>query len=139
MWAVNFRSMHTAIHGLFYGKNKSRVQKFYRDLEEVNNNDGGYGDDELWILWDDLFRSYPDIETIEEFDFRDIVDLPGGYEGVEIGDTIYKFVNRTSIDVYNESTGKQKMKFKKIVKEAGKYPMWWIRFCDSRNKLGQAA
>ena len=65
-----------------------------------------------------LFDEFPDIETIEEFNYRDIVDLPGGYEGVEIGDTIYRFVNRTSIDVYNESTRKQKMKFRKIVKEA---------------------
>ena len=31
------------------------------------------------------------------------------------------------------------MKFKKIVKEAGKYPMWWIRFNDSRNNLSKAA
>ena len=108
--------MHTAVHGLFYGKSKRRVQKFYKDLEEVNNNDRGYSDDDLWILWDDLFRAYPDIETIEEFNYRDIVDLPDGYEGVEIGDTIYKFVNGTSIDVYNESTGKQKMK-RRIVNE----------------------
>ena len=82
-------------------------------------------------MFDDLFADYPDIQTIEEFNYRDIVDLPDGYEGVEIGDTIYKFVNRTSIDIYSES--------KRPVKEAGKYPMWWIRFCDSRNKLGQAA
>ena len=65
-----------------------------------------------------LFDEFPDIEPIEEFNYRDIVDLPGGYEGIEIGDTIYRFVNRTSIDVYNESTRKQKMKFRKIVKEA---------------------
>lgn len=54
-------------------------------------------------MFDDLFADYPDIQTIEEFNYRDIVDLPGGYEGVEIGDTIYKFVNRTSIDIYSES------------------------------------
>ena len=82
-------------------------------------------------MFDDLFADYPDIQTIEEFNYHDIVDLPDGYEGVEIGDTIYKFVNRTSIDIYSES--------KRPVNEAGKYPMWWIRFCDSRNKLGQAA
>ena len=28
MWAVNFRSMHTAVHGLYYGKDRKRVQEF---------------------------------------------------------------------------------------------------------------
>lgn len=139
LWAVNFRSMHTGIHGLYYGQDKRRVQEFAREMNELNEVEGEYDPEEIDNVWDDFFAEYPEIQTIEEFDYRDIVDFPDGYRGVEIGDTIYKFVNRTSIDLYYESTMKQKMKFKKIVKEAGKYPMWWIRFCDSRNKLGQAA
>ena len=46
---------------------------------------------------------------------------------------------RSADEQYNESKKRENMKFKRIAKEAGKYPMWWIRFCDSRNKLGQAA
>ena len=139
MWAVDVRNMHTAIHGLYYGKDKRRVQKFAREMGRLTEIEGEYDPEEIDNVWDDFFAEYPDIQTIEEFNYRDIVDLPGGYEGVEIGDTIYKFVNRTSIDLYYESTRNQKMKFKKIVKEAGKYPMWWIRFNDSRNNLSKAA
>lgn len=28
MWAVNFRNMHTGIHGLYYGKDRKRVEEF---------------------------------------------------------------------------------------------------------------
>ena len=118
MWAVNVRNMHTAIHGLYYGKDKRRVQKFAREMGRLTEIEGEYDPEEIDNVWDDFFAEYPDIQTIEEFNYRDIVDLPGGYEGVEIGDTIYKFVNRTSIDLYYESTRNQKMKFKKIVKES---------------------
>jgi antirestriction protein len=72
-------------------------------------------------MFDDLFADYPDIKCEEEIDWHDIVDLPGGYEGIETDDTIYRFVNRVSLDldmVFGESTRNQKMKFRKIVKEA---------------------
>lgn len=117
MWAINFRNMRTAVHGMYYGKDKRRVQKFAREMDRLNEVEGEYDPEEIDHVWDDFFAEYPDIQMIEEFNYRDIVDLPGGYEGVEIGDTIYKFVNRTSIDLYYESTRKPKMKFKKIVKE----------------------
>ncbi len=125
---MNFRSMHTAVHGLYYGKDKRKVQKFAQELEYINDVAGdGAADDDYSYLMEDLFSRYPEIQTIEEFHYRDIVDLPGGYEGVEIGDTIYRFVNRTSIDVYYESTRKQKMKFRKIVKESEKFDKWEYR------------
>lgn len=120
MWAVNFRNMRTAIHGLYYGKDKRRVQEFARRMSELNETEYEYDPEEIDHVWDDFFAEYPDIQMIEEFNYRDIVDLPGGYEGVEIGDTIYKFVNRTSIDIYCENKRNQKMKFRKIVREAGR-------------------
>ena len=117
MWAINFRNMRTGIHGLYYGKDKRQVQKFAREMGKLIEIEGEYDPEEIDNVWDDFFADYPDIQTIEEFNYRDIVDLPGGYEGVEIGDTIYKFVNRTSIDIYSESKRNQNMKFKKIVAE----------------------
>ena len=72
-------------------------------------------------MFDDLFADYPDIKCEEEIDWHDIVDLPGGYEGIETDDTIYRFVNRVSLEldmVFGESTRKQKMKFRKIVNES---------------------
>jgi len=111
--------MRTAIHGMYYGKDKKKVQNFAQELEYINDVSGdGAAADDYFFLMEDLFNRYPEIQTIEEFNFRDIIDLPGGYEGIEDDDTIYRIVNRTSIDVYNESTGKQKMKSRKVVKES---------------------
>ena len=28
MWAINFRNMRTAIHGMYYGKDRKRVEEF---------------------------------------------------------------------------------------------------------------
>ena len=28
MWAINFRNMQTAVHGMYYGKNRKRVEEF---------------------------------------------------------------------------------------------------------------
>ena len=103
-WAKELQSLAQA--GLYYGKDKRRVQEFARRMSELNEIEGEYDPEEIDNVWDDFFEEYPDIQMIEEFNYRDIVDLPDGYEGVEIGDTIYKFVNRTSIDMYYESIGK---------------------------------
>ena len=77
---------------------------------------------------------------MEEVNFRDFGPTSSGWKrGLEDDDYEYRIINSPAIDIYCESKRKQNMKCRKIVKEAGKYPMWWIRFCDSRNKLGQAA
>ena len=108
MWAINFRNMHTAVHGLFYGKDRKRVEKFADRLEVINCDDELEWD-EQYMAMEELYESFPDIATLDEFNYRDIVDLPGGYEGIEDDDTIYRFVNRVSMDIYEESTGKRKV------------------------------
>ncbi len=123
MWAINFRNMHTAVHGLFYGKDRRRVEEFARGIEDIYTATD-MTDEDIYNAWESLYADYPDISTMEEFNYRDIVNLPGGYEGIEDGDTIYRFVNRVAYDIYNESTGKQNMKFRKIVKESEKFDKW---------------
>jgi antirestriction protein len=115
MWAINFRNMHTAVHGLFYGKDKKRVEEFAKEIEYIQTASDMEWDEQQYA-WESLYEDYPDIATMDEFNYRDIVDLPGGYEGIEDGDTIYRFVNQGTMDIYNESTRKRTMK--KIVKEA---------------------
>ena len=39
MWAINFRNMSTAIHGLYYGKDRKRVEAFADEIEYIQNND----------------------------------------------------------------------------------------------------
>ena len=126
MWAINFRNMHTGVHGLYYGKDKRRVEKFAREIEDIYTATD-MTDEDIYLAWESLYADYPDISTMEEFNYRDIVNLPGGYEGIEDGDTIYCFVNKVAYDIYNESTGKQKMKSRKIVKESEKFDKWEYR------------
>ena len=109
MYAVDFRSMHTAIHGLYYGKNRRDVEQFAKALEAISSDD--LNDDERYFAMEDLYAQFPDIKMIEEVNYRDFVDLPGGYKGMEDDDTIYRFVNRVSLDLYME-------KSKKVVKES---------------------
>ena len=130
MWAINFRNMRTAVHGMYYGKDRKRVEEFAKELEYIQKDCLDVPSDEYPFMFDDLFADYPDIKCEEEIDWHDIVDLPGGYEGIETNDTIYRFVNRVSLDldmVFGESTGKQKMKSKKIVKESEKFDKWEYR------------
>lgn len=101
MWAINFRNMSTAIHGLYYGKDRKRVEAFADEIEYIQKNDD-WDWDEKQFAWENLMEEFPDISTLDEFDFHDIVDLPGGYEGIEDDDTIYRFVNRVSMDIYEE-------------------------------------
>ena len=109
MYAVDFRSMHTAIHGLYYGKNRRDVEQFAKALEAISSDD--LNDDERYFAMEDLYAQFPDIKMIEEVNYRDLVELPGGYKGMEDDDTIYRFVNNVALDLYMES-------FKKIVKES---------------------
>ena len=36
MYAVDFRDMHTGIHGLYYGKDKKRVEEFAKEIEYIH-------------------------------------------------------------------------------------------------------
>ena len=109
MYAVDFRSMHTAIHGLYYGKNRRDVEQFAKALEAISSDD--LNDDERYFAMEDLYAQFPDIKMIEEVNYRDFVDLPGGYKGMEDDDTIYRIVNNVALDLYMESS-------KKVVKES---------------------
>ena len=120
MWAIDYRDFRTAIHGLYYGKNRRDVEKFYDRLKVI------YADDDIspeeqemcyQDLWDEF---YPRVQQIDEINFRDIGKLPSGKYGIIIDDVEYRLVNPMSaIDLYEESTKRgSKMKFKKIVKES---------------------
>ena len=109
MWAIDFRDMHSGIHGLYYGKNRRDVEKFYDRLKVI------YADDDIspeeqemcyQDLWDEF---YPRIQQMDEINFRDIGKLPSGKYGIIIDDVEYRLVNNVAIDLYEES--------RKIVKE----------------------
>ena len=105
MWAIDYRNMYTAIHGLFYGKDKKRVKAFEKELEYLHTATD-LDEYEMYDAWESLYRDYPDIGNLEEVNFREFVDLPGGYKGLETDDCQYRILNRVAYDVYNESTGK---------------------------------
>ena len=62
MWAINFRNMSTAIHGLYYGKDRKRVEAFADELEYIQNNDD-WDWDEKQFAWENLMADFPDTSS----------------------------------------------------------------------------
>ena len=119
MWAIDFRDMHSAIHGLIYGKNRRDVEEFYVRLNGIYS-DEDMSPEEQEMLYQDLWDEfYPRVKQIDEINFRDIGKLPSGKYGIILDDVEYRIINNVSIDLYEESTKRNnKMKFKKNVKES---------------------
>ena len=120
MWAIDYRDFRTAIHGLYYGKNRRDVEKFY-DRIKVIYDDKDMSPEEQEMLYQELWDEfYPRVQKIDEINFRDIGKLPSGKYGIVIDDVEYRLVNpMAAIDLYEESTKRgSKMKFKKIVGES---------------------
>ena len=110
MWAVDFRNMNTAVHGLFYGADRKEVQLFYNNLKDLNSEEmDGY---EL----EDLMNAYNSIKMIDEINFSRIGRLDSGRYGIEIDDVEYWIINYVSEDLYMEST---KSDIKMKCKECG--------------------
>ena len=107
MWAVDFRNMNTAIHGLFYGADRKEVQSFYNNLKDLNSEEmDGY---EV----EDLMNAYDSIKMIDEINFSRIGRLDSGRYGIEIDDVEYWIINYVAEDLYMESTKRNnKMKCK---------------------------
>ena len=116
MWAIDFRDMHSAIHGLRYGKNRRDVEEFYDRLKGIYS-DEDMSPEEQEMLYQDLWDEfYPRVKQIDEINFRDIGKLPSGKYGIILDDVEYRIINNVSIDLYEESTKRNnKMKFKKIM------------------------
>ena len=107
MWAVDFRNMNTAVHGLFYGDDRKEVQSFYNNLKDLNSEEmDGY---EL----EDLMNAYDSIKMIDEINFSRIGRLDSGRYGIEIDNVEYWIINYAAEDLYMESTKRNnKMKCK---------------------------
>lgn len=109
-WAIDFRNMNTAVHGLFYGADRKEVKAFYNNLTDLESEEmDGY---EI----ENLMNAFENIGIIPEIDYRRIKLLPSGKLGIVIDDVEYWIINDVSEDVYMES--KQKGKWKKIMKES---------------------
>ena len=88
-YAVNFRSMHTAIHGLFTGTKEemSQVMAILDEMEKVKTNDE----------YEMLLERLDEFNVIEEIDWRDIDEDTLTYR--RFGKT-YKILNRGWYDIY---------------------------------------
>ena len=107
MWAINFRNMNTAVHGLLYGADRKEVQSFYNNLKDLKSEEmDGY---EL----EALMNAYDSIKMIDEINFSRIGRLDSGRYGIEIDDVEYWIINYVAEDLYMESTkSSSKMKCK---------------------------
>ena len=109
MWAIDFRDMHSGIHGLYYGKDRRDVEEFYNRLDSIYSDDSIQTTEEQINLVSDLWDEfYPRIKEIDEINFRDIGKLPSGKYGIIIDDVEYRLVNvMNCLDVYEESKVKK--------------------------------
>ena len=109
MWAIDFRDMHSGIHGLYYGKDWRDVEEFYNRLDSIYSDDSIQTTEEQINLVSDLWDEfYPRIKEIDEINFRDIGKLPSGKYGIIIDDVEYRLVNvMNCLDVYEESKVKK--------------------------------
>ena len=99
MYAVDFRSMRTAIHGLFVGRDRRRVEKFH-DRLKVIFCDNEIAPEEQQLAYDDLVKEYPDIELVEEVDFRKFHKNKKGIWGCILNDKWCRIVNLVSLDIW---------------------------------------
>ena len=109
MWAIDYRDMHSGIHGLYYGKDRRDVEEFYNRLDSIYSDDSIQTTEEQINLVSDLWDEfYPRIKEIDEINFRDIGKLPSGKYGIIIDDVEYRLVNvMNCLDVYEESKVKK--------------------------------
>lgn len=137
MWAIDFRDMHSGIHGLYYAKDRKVVEEFYDGLSSIYSDDSIQTTEEqinlVSNLWDEFYPR--GIREIDEINFRDIGKLPSGKWGIIIDDVEYRLVNvMNCLDVYEESKSKNG---KKMVKES--YDDEWIEaevaFDEFRQRL----
>ena len=127
MWAIDYRDFHTAIHGLIYGKNRRDVEEFYDRLKAIYS-DRDISPEEQEMLYQDLWDEfYPEINQIDEINFRDIGKLPSGKYGIVLDDVEYRLVNNVAIDIYEES--------KKIVKESSNVAKFRASIEAAKNRI----
>lgn len=109
MWAIDYRDMHSGIHGLYYGKDRRDVEEFYNRLDSIYSDDSIQTTEEQINLVSDLWDEfYPRIKEIDEINFRDIGKLPSGKYGIIVDDVEYRLVNvMNCLDVYEESKVKK--------------------------------
>ena len=88
-YAVNFRNMHTAIHGLFIGT-KREMEEVMDILDQIGHTDDPA---DLEVLYDELGQ----YDTIEEINFRDI-GKDYTFRDWKT-DKTYKVLNSSSYDV----------------------------------------
>ena len=98
MYAVDFRNMRTAIHGLFVGKDRRRMERFHRRLSAICDDETSL--EEEGIALDALLEEYPGIKFIEEVDYRRFHMNKKGVWGCLLNDKWCRIVNLVAVDIW---------------------------------------
>lgn len=99
MYAVDFRNMRTAIHGLFVGKGMRRMRRFY-DRLNVIFCDNDISSDEQHMAYEELLKEFPDVEIVEEVDFKRFRFNEKGIKGVDLDGKWCRIVNLVPVDIW---------------------------------------
>ena len=100
MYAVDFRSMRTAIHGLFVGKDRRRVEKFHDRLQDMCRDDVPWKEEDLEIAWQMLDKDFPDVKFVEEVDFRRFYYNKKGIWGCDLDGKWCRILNLVALDIW---------------------------------------
>lgn len=97
-YAVDYRNMRTAIHGLFVGNNFRRMLKFHDRLKVI------FCDDEIPLheqemAFGKLCVDYPEVKDVEEVNFRRFTYNDKGIKGVCLDGKWCRIVNLIAVDI----------------------------------------
>ncbi len=97
-YAVDYRNMRTAIHGLFVGNNFGRMLKFHDRLKVI------FCDDEIPLHEQEmalgkLCADYPEVKDVEEVNFRRFTYNDKGIKGVYLDGKWCRIVNLIAVDI----------------------------------------
>lgn len=108
-YAVDYRNMRTAIHGLFVGNNFRRMLKFHDRLKAIFCDDGiqlpegemAFGRllYEREMAFGKLCVDYPEVKDVEEVNFRRFTYNDKGIKGVYLDGKWCRIVNLIAVDI----------------------------------------
>lgn len=94
-YGVDYRNMHTAIHGIIVFSDRDDAEWAYDELKRASRADYGH---EYDFILDDIFNS--SIEVLEEINYRNFTDAAGEKVYPYHDDEFIIIVNNISVDVF---------------------------------------
>jgi hypothetical protein len=94
-YGIDYRSMHTAIHGILVFADSDEAEQAYDQLKQAEQSEDEH---EYNYILSDVFDSA--VEDIDEINFRDFINVGGDKIYPRYDDEFIIIVNNIAIDLY---------------------------------------